>query len=36
MKDIKSGKDKPASSYDPQIKNFGKQTGQLHTQILRD
>ena len=27
MKDIKSGKDKPASSYDPRIKNFGRDTG---------
>ena len=27
MKDMRKGKEKPASSYDPQIKNFGKQTG---------
>ena len=27
MKDMRSGKEKPASAYDPQIKNFGKQTG---------
>ena len=27
MKDMRKGKDKPASAYDPQIKNFGKQTG---------
>ena len=27
MKDMKKGKEKPASAYDPQIKNFGKQTG---------
>ena len=27
MRDMKKGKEKPASAYDPQIKNFGKQTG---------
>ena len=27
MKDMRKGKEKPASAYDPQIKNFGKQTG---------
>ena len=27
MSDMRKGKEKPASSYDPQIKNFGKQTG---------
>ena len=27
MKDMRSGKEKPASAYDPQIKNFGKMTG---------
>jgi len=27
MRDMRSGKEKPASAYDPQIKNFGKQTG---------
>ena len=27
MKDMSKGKEKPASAYDPQIKNFGKQTG---------
>ena len=27
MKDMRKGKEKPASDYDPQIKNFGKQTG---------
>ena len=27
MKDMRAGKEKPASAYDPQIKNFGKQTG---------
>ena len=27
MKDMRSGKEKPASAYDPRIKNFGKQTG---------
>ena len=27
MKDMGKGKEKPASAYDPQIKNFGKQTG---------
>ena len=27
MKDMRKGKGKPASAYDPQIKNFGKQTG---------
>ena len=26
-KDMRKGKEKPASAYDPQIKNFGKQTG---------
>ena len=27
MRDMRKGKEKPASAYDPQIKNFGKQTG---------
>ena len=27
MSDMRKGKEKPASSYDPQIKNFGKMTG---------
>ncbi len=27
MSDMRKGKEKPASAYDPQIKNFGKQTG---------
>ena len=27
MRDMRSGKEKPASAYDPQIKNFGKMTG---------
>jgi len=27
MKDMRKGKEKPASAYDPQIKNFGKMTG---------
>ena len=27
MRDMSKGKEKPASAYDPQIKNFGKQTG---------
>ena len=27
MRDMRAGKDKPASAYDPNIKNFGKQTG---------
>ena len=27
MKDMRKRKEKPASAYDPQIKNFGKQTG---------
>ena len=27
IKDMRKGKEKPASAYDPQIKNFGKQTG---------
>ena len=27
MKDMRKVKEKPASAYDPQIKNFGKQTG---------
>ena len=27
MRDMRAGKEKPASAYDPQIKNFGKQTG---------
>ena len=31
MKDIKSGKDKPASSYDPRIKNFGRDTGTVYS-----
>ena len=27
IRDMSKGKEKPASAYDPQIKNFGKQTG---------
>ena len=27
IRDMRAGKDKPASAYDPNIKNFGKQTG---------
>ena len=27
MSDMRKGKEQPASAYDPQIKNFGKQTG---------
>ena len=27
LRDMRKGKEKPASAYDPQIKNFGKQTG---------
>ena len=27
MRDMRAGKEKPASAYDPQIKNFGKMTG---------
>ena len=27
VRDMSKGKEKPASAYDPQIKNFGKQTG---------
>ena len=27
LRDMRSGKEKPASAYDPQIKNFGKMTG---------
>ena len=27
MRDMRAGKEKPASAYDPNIKNFGKQTG---------
>ena len=27
MSDMRKGKEKPASAYDPQIKNFGKMTG---------
>ena len=27
IKDMRKGKEKPASAYDPQIKNFGKMTG---------
>ena len=31
MKDMRSGKEKPASAYDPRIKNFGKQTGTVYS-----
>ena len=31
MKDIRSGKEKPASAYHPRIKNFGKQTGTVYS-----
>ena len=31
MKDMRSGKEKPASAYDPRIKNFGKQPGTVYS-----